>query len=348
MRSVLNRFFFGLVMFVATATPAWAQAPGGQVSYRPVAFMPVPALSGIAMILLAGLLILVAWRLGRSGQWMKRVSSVVILVATAAISLTVGMKNIHAIAVQSTVLIQGSECSTETTESYDPFATSASLTSECGIQVEVTAIEFAADCTPAGLGTGACEVGTSLNNGDSCDLPVCEAQTPTSACQGGAVKLSTSPGGDMVVCDDPVNATCEQDMETLCPVGWQLCSYQQHVARNDGWTYPLTPAGNIVVGEIYCRAGSGAGHFTLGTFESPANLGVDIPQNCHYGSSRPSCTATYGCNEKNVQALCCLSSPTCGNGIVDSPEEQCDDGNQDESDACLNSCTFRVGSGPGC
>lgn len=345
MKHVMIKLIYLLVMCTTFAGTAWAQSTGGQVTYRPVAWVPVPILSGAAMVILGVLLAFIAWRIGRSGQWANRVSSVAVLAVTAAVSLSVGMKSIYAVDPIDEILIQGGECDVETTETYNPFAAAASLASECSRQVEIVNVEFTADCTPVALGETACTAGDILNPGDSCDLPVCE-QVATGECQGGATMLSTSPGGDMMVCDDPTNSTCEQDVETLCPVGWQLCSYQQHAERNAGWSYPLYPAGNVVVAEIYCRSDSGAGHFTLGTINSPDDLGVDIPMNCHYGSSRESCTSNYGCNETAVQALCCLPSPSCGNGVIDSPEEQCDDGNQDETDDCLNSCTFRMG--PGC
>jgi cysteine-rich repeat protein len=156
--------------------------------------------------------------------------------------------------------------------------------------------------------------------------------------------MSISPGSDMIVCDDPNNLTCEQDLETLCPPGWGLCSYQQFVARNAGWNYAVDNQ-TVVVAEIYCRGGSGAGHFTLGPYGNPGTLATDIPLNCGYGSSRASCPSGFGCNELQVQALCCAPTPSCGNGIVDDMEEQCDDGNQNEDDVCLNSCTNRS---PGC
>ena len=50
----------------------------------------------------------------------------------------------------------------------------------------------------------------------------------------------------------------------------------------------------------------------------------------------------YGCNEQYAMALCCAPTPTCGNGLVDSPEEDCDDGNPDETDDCLSSCAWRI------
>jgi cysteine-rich repeat protein len=100
-----------------------------------------------------------------------------------------------------------------------------------------------------------------------------------------------------------------------------------------------------VVGTIYCRAGGGAGHYTLGPYGG-TTLGDDVTLNCGYGSSRPACPTAYGCNEKHVQALCCAPQPLCGNGNVDSAEEQCDDGNMDETDTCLNNCTLR--QPPGC
>jgi len=142
----------------------------------------------------------------------------------------------------------------------------------------------------------------------------------------------------MVVCDDPNDQTCEQDFESLCPPGWGLCTREQYNNRNDGWNFQTQ---FTVVGEIHCRSGSGAGHFGVGT-----SLSQDRPQNCTYGSSRPNnCVANYGCNELTMHALCCAPTPTCGNGAIDAPEETCDDGNMDETDACLNSCSARVPQG---
>ena len=139
----------------------------------------------------------------------------------------------------------------------------------------------------------------------------------------------------MVVCDDPANVVCEQDAETLCPAGWGLCTREQHVNRNTGFDFVVA---NAVVGEIHCRTGFGAGHYTL----QGGNLNQDQALNCDYGSSRDSCPTDYGCNETNVSALCCAPTPTCGNGIVNGAEELCDDGNLSELDDCLNSCGWRL------
>jgi cysteine-rich repeat protein len=202
------------------------------------------------------------------------------------------------------------------------------------------------NCLNASCGDGFTQAGVEeCDDGNEVDDDVCDnaCELNVILCQNGADNLGQSPGGDMVVCDDPDNQTCEQDMATLCPVGWGLCSRPQYIERNDGWDYSL--AGKVVVGEVYCRGGSGAGHFTIGTYESPPDLGTDISMNCHYGSSRPdSCSASYGCNEKQVEALCCAPTPTCGNGMVDAPQEQCDDGNAVETDTCLNNCSYRVPS----
>ncbi|MFT4622622.1 MAG: hypothetical protein ACI8PZ_001278 [Myxococcota bacterium] len=161
------------------------------------------------------------------------------------------------------------------------------------------------------------------------------------ACEGGADLLSTSPGGDMVVCDDPGDFTCEQDFGTLCPVDWKLCSPEQYNARNDGWAFAV-PA-EKALGTIYCRGdgGGGAGHFSV-TYTGIATLGEDEILNCGYGSSLPSCATGYGCNEQSSKALCCAQDALCGNGIVDGPEELCDDGNDDEDDDCLKNCSWRV------
>ncbi len=158
-------------------------------------------------------------------------------------------------------------------------------------------------------------------------------------CQGGADMTAVSPGGDMVLCDDPADITCEQDFGTLCPVDWHLCSPEEYNSRNDGWLEPL-PA-TQALGTIYCRSGdSGAGHYTL-TYAGIGTLGEDEALNCGYGSSRATCETGYGCNETTSLALCCAPNPSCGNGIVDSVEELCDDANDDETDACLSNCTWR-------
>ncbi|WP_106393252.1 DUF4215 domain-containing protein [Enhygromyxa salina] len=203
-------------------------------------------------------------------------------------------------------------------------------------------------CTEAVCGDGIKYVGVEdCDDGNDVDDDTCTnaCEFGVLACLEGSVQMSISPNNDMIVCDDPNNQTCEEDMETLCPPGWGLCSYQQYVERNDGWDYAVGGQ-TVVVAEIYCRGGSGAGHFTLGPYDDPGTLGTDIPLNCGYGSSRPdSCSSNYGCNEMQVQALCCAPTETCGNGVIDSVEEQCDDGNLIETDSCLNNCTNRS---PGC
>ena len=142
------------------------------------------------------------------------------------------------------------------------------------------------------------------------------------------------------VCDHPGNAVCEQDQVTLCPLNWHLCSVKELNNRNTGWNYAT--AGKVVVGEIYCRSGNaGAGHLSLGPYDNYTNLGNDAILNCGYGSSRATCPANYGCNEQQVEALCCAPAALCGNGVINAPEEECDDGNQVETDNCLNNCSFR-------
>ncbi|MFH1532386.1 MAG: hypothetical protein ABIK09_16805 [Pseudomonadota bacterium] len=172
------------------------------------------------------------------------------------------------------------------------------------------------------------------SGGDGCSA---SCQVEISDCNNGAAKLSTSPGGDMVICSKP--STCEQDYETLCPPGWLLCSPKQFNGRNTGWSYSV--GGTMALGAIRCRSGSGAGHFTVDN--SP--LSNDEADNCWYGSSRPSCPSGYGCNEQGNYALCCQMNPSCGNGVVDHPEEECDDGNANDGDSCLSNCETRFGGG---
>ncbi len=165
---------------------------------------------------------------------------------------------------------------------------------------------------------------------------------PQGVCQNGSDETSTNVFGDMMLCDDPTNTTCEEDFGQLCPIDWHLCTWEEFNLRNDGWTQPNDNYAKAL-GVISCRGNGGAGHFTVPSSGSQNTLlGEDEVHNCWYGSSQPACSTGYGCNETEGQALCCRNSPTCGNGVVDNPEESCDDGNQDDGDDCLSSCTWRV------
>ncbi|TDG11390.1 midcut-by-XrtH protein [Seongchinamella unica] len=346
--SPLRRHSTLLACFLTSAFSHYAAAqapPTGAVTYGPAVVAAVPTTSGIALTVLALVMAFLAIKALRSRHGMHKAISVTVFCTASAVSLIYGLRAMHVEAIVADVTVDGAECASENTEPYDPSATGVRLVSNCpdnDIVISALDLEGCAAATPD---ADTCTTGTSLSDTESCGLPSCENTPPpvAGACQGGAVKLSTSPGGDMVVCDDPTNTTCEEDAETLCPVGMQLCNFDQYNERNDGWDYPVGgPTNPIVVAEIFCRVDSGAGHFTLGPYGGVTNLGQDTTMNCGYGSSRESCTATYGCNEQSVQALCCFPSPTCGNGVVDSPEEQCDDGNADETDDCLNSCAWRV------
>ena len=94
----------------------------------------------------------------------------------------------------------------------------------------------------------------------------------------------------------------------------------------------------------------------LGRLNNPdpgGAIGSDARPNASPGpgsSSRPSCSSgedTYACDETAAKALCCAPIPTCGNGAVDHPEENCDDGNNDDTDDCLSVCDYRMPGGGG-
>ena len=145
----------------------------------------------------------------------------------------------------------------------------------------------------------------------------------------------------MILCDDPQDQTCERDLLTLCPAGFHLCSHLEFNVLNDNWDVTV-PKDQSPVGDIYCRLNGGAGHFSLAHASSePISLNVDQPSNCAYGSSRPQCPTSYGCASKLLTALCCSDNPACGNGVVEEPLEECDDGNTSDDDDCLSSCTWR-------
>ncbi len=190
-----------------------------------------------------------------------------------------------------------------------------------------------------------CPAGQAVVGFDAQGNLICAPfQGLSSDCSNGAVQQSIGPNSDIVVCEDLSHGTCEQDFGSLCPFGWHLCSSAEFNVRNDGWSFPNNSPTNAL-GNIQCRtSASGAGHFTL----LVSNLGLDEPNNCVFGSSRTSCPATFGCNELVNSALCCAPLPSCGNGVVDDPQEVCDDGNNNNEDACLNNCYPRFGFGLGC
>ncbi len=196
-------------------------------------------------------------------------------------------------------------------------------------------------CATQGFGPGEL---TCLGDCTGFDTSQC-SEPVDPVCNGGATLLAQNPASNQAVCDDPNNVTCEQDAEQLCPTGWGLCTREQHNNRNEGFDYAVGGGmPPVVVGEIHCRAGGGgAGHLTFGPYDNITNLDQDmVLHNCGYGSSRDACPTGFGCNELSVQALCCAPDPLCGNGVVDAPEETCDDANADEGDECLNSCSWRV------
>ncbi len=183
-----------------------------------------------------------------------------------------------------------------------------------------------------------CDDGNDIND-DACAN---DCTVNPAVCRNGSVEMTVAPSGLAKVCDDPTNQTCEQDQAQLCPLNWHLCSTKELNNRNAGWNYAVG-GGKVVVGTIHCRSGNNtAGHLSLGPYDGYTNLGNDAILNCGYGSSRPdTCPSNFGCNEQFVEALCCAPSPLCGNGVVDGPEEECDDGNDLENDACLNNCSWR-------
>ncbi len=184
--------------------------------------------------------------------------------------------------------------------------------------------------------TEACDDG-NLEPGDGCDA---SCQKEPRACAGGITTMGHDIERGIGVCKDRSDATCEQDFADLCASGWHLCSATEHVRLNDGVIIDL---GNIsAVGVIRCRSQGGSGHYTSHDFN------VDGPDSCEIGSSRADCPTNLGCNEGIHAALCCAPIPTCGNGVVDDPLEECDDGNGDDLDGCSNACANRFGSGPHC
>ena len=266
----------------------------------------------------------------------------------------------------------GEACDDADLDDLDP-CTAACVLNVCGDGLVNTGIEACdettatatcdADCTAPGCGDGvtnvaadeACDDGNAVNTdacttlcqeatcgdgfvqpgeicddggvvaGDGCD-PLCKKELIK--CQFQATVVSAAPGNRAVLCQRP--EICEQDFALLCPKDWHLCSADEFNARNIAWNYAPT---KLTLGAIRCREGGGAGQYGFKT-----TMSVDHADNCLYSSSRPQCFGNFGCDEKNNYALCCAPLASCGNGLVDHPEEQCDDGNQSDNDDCLNNC----------
>lgn len=185
-------------------------------------------------------------------------------------------------------------------------------------------------CKPAACGDGFLQTGEGCDDGgvlpgDGCDAS-CKKEPV--ACQNQATIVSLAPGNRAVLCQRP--EVCEQDYAMLCPKSWHLCSATEFNARNSNWNFSPT---KISLGAIRCRANDTAGQYGF-----KSNMTVDHADNCLYSSSRPQCAGLLGCDDKNNHALCCAPLLTCGNGVVDHPEEQCDDGNKSDGDACLANC----------
>ncbi len=185
-------------------------------------------------------------------------------------------------------------------------------------------------CEPSACGDGFLQWGElcddgNLEAGDGCDL-ACKKEVIT--CQNQATKISVAPGNRAVLCTR--QDVCEQDFLLLCPKDWHLCSATEFNARNTDWDFSPT---KLVLGGVRCRDGGGAGHYGF-----KSTMSVDHGDNCIYSSSRPECYSPLGCDDKNNFALCCAPLATCGNGVVDHPEEQCDDGNKNETDGCFAHC----------
>jgi len=181
-----------------------------------------------------------------------------------------------------------------------------------------------------------CDDGNALS-GDGCS-ETCRLET--TGCAPGTVAIADDVARGIAICEDPDHATCEESFASLCAPGWHLCSAREHMARNDDWIVTLTE--QRALGVVRCRNAGGAGHYTV------HNPGADGTDNCQVGSSRAECPSALGCDEAHELALCCARVPTCGNGIVDDPYEECDDGNDSDADSCSRHCASTFATGPSC
>merc|ERR1719495_1260570 len=133
-----------------------------------------------------------------------------------------------------------------------------------------------------------------------------DAQPATGECQGRGEEIDRNPSGQIIVCKDRSQSTCENDFETLCPPTYDLCSVERYNELNNDWNaQSIEP----YLGKAYCRSGNAsAGHVG---FWGQQSLSTDLSHSYTFGASLPACPHSWwGCNEQQYSALCCNNSDT--------------------------------------
>lgn len=158
-----------MTTLIAPLTSLAQLSNNGSVTTAPLANAPVmgtPTLLLLAIVLVGA----AAYLLRRAaGRGIAVISFLAVLTGLAGLGY----------AMIDMITIQGAQCSTATTQMFDPFEPTT-LVSRCPNSIQVTSIQLSCAlgdrteilnfCSPL---PGVCTVGQVLDNGDSCTLPGC-------------------------------------------------------------------------------------------------------------------------------------------------------------------------------
>lgn len=183
-----------------------------------------------------------------------------------------------------------------------------------------------------------CEAGESCACGDCADKSVCEVHT---ACENEQCMVKFGPGTNE--CMDP--AVCMKTQHLAC-AGIGSCVIVDGPGQ-DTCTVATAEADCCDPADPFCT------HRQCNPFTQScvvvAGPSMDLcaGEDCtafHSVCENEQCLMVEGPGESECLDSSMCAAPLCGNGTVD-PGEQCDDGNDNNNDACSNVCELRCGNG---
>jgi len=202
------------------------------------------------------------------------------------------------------------------------------------------------DC-PAVCGNSIVETGEDCEAGDCCDLGTCQFEVAGTVCRAavGTCNPAEECTGLSAACPADISINTCTDADGCCPAG---CN------NNNDDDCPTVCGNNIIEAGEDCESGDccdlGTCLFEIVGTECRASTGAcDPAEECTgIGAACPAnitintCTdgdgcCPPGCSNNNDDD--CLAD--CGNGITEgNAGEECDDGNNVNTDACTNTCTL--------
>ncbi len=199
-------------------------------------------------------------------------------------------------------------------------------------------------CVAAGCGDGNVDNGESCDDGDADDTNACnnsckvntgfmmclaavDCADPDASCVGGTCVLQV---GESLCTSD---AGCEGNVSCgpsgVCGETGASCS------ANDQCL------GTCIAGSCAVTSGLGGDCDTLDDDDCTGAVNCNAAGIC--GGDTAVCAQPDECVSGNCAALVCAPSVLCGNGSIDG-DEACDDGDNDDTNDCNNSCKLNLGA----